>query len=355
MAPGRRIAGRRGFRRSTIVDSRPIDDGPPSSMCRILPPRPALTWRAVVGLTYPKGLALGAASGTPASRINFRNRGCAGIRTATLGNPAVASVGTAPVFGRTMVRGPGQNRFASLSARGIRQRHAAEVAQGCYVDDQGVVGRPVPWPRISSGRHPCSWHRPPGHRPSPVGTATRPPARRTPGEGNSQVAGECPDRSGLFGPWSGSRKNGQQKGRSLFELRQLCGLRALCSLREQHVARVLDRARDGPLVLRAKTCVLAGQDLARVCDEADPCRRIREGNLRGGGGVCCLVSAVLMTCVKSGRGIVEPATALSMRQFWPPGAGHRAPYIVRKSPCLNGKMGLPRRWELTRSSSSATV
>jgi hypothetical protein len=48
--------------------------------------------------------------------MSLRKRGWDGIRTATLGRPAVASPGTASVFGSTIVSGPGQNLRASRSA-----------------------------------------------------------------------------------------------------------------------------------------------------------------------------------------------------------------------------------------------
>src|ERR1019366_4085525 len=47
------------------------------------------------------------------------------------------------------------------------------------------------------------------------------------------------------------------------------------------------------------------------------------GSVKGicaGVGVCCLVSVVLMTCVKRGRGSVESGPALSTQQFWSPEA-----------------------------------
>ena len=70
----------------------------------------------------------------------------------------------------------------------------------------------------------------------------------------------------------------------------IVGSASLRLLRQQHVARVLDRTRNGPLVLGAQARVFAGQDLARVRDEAHPGRGIRERNLRGCG--CLLLGFV---------------------------------------------------------------
>src|ERR1700679_2581542 len=91
-------------------------------------------------------------------------------------------------------------------------------------------------------------------------------------------------------------------------------------LRQQHVARVLDRARDGPLVLRAQARVLAGQDLARVRDETHPGRGIRERNL---GGCGCLYLGLVGAHGVLGREIVDFAGGLSTRQFLATGPAYR--------------------------------
>src|SRR5580692_5098624 len=80
-----------------------------------------------------------------------------------------------------------------------------------------------------------------------------------------------------------------KKRPELFGLRRLMLLASVGSLRQQHVARVLDRARDGALVLCAEARVLAGQDLARVGHKTDPGLRIREGDLRGCGSLLLLL------------------------------------------------------------------
>ena len=63
----------------------------------------------------PNRFALGAATGTPASRISSRATGCAGERTPTSGRPAVTASGTAAVLGSSSVSGPGQNASISFA------------------------------------------------------------------------------------------------------------------------------------------------------------------------------------------------------------------------------------------------
>src|SRR5215468_8300690 len=73
---------------------------------------------AVVGLTCVKRLALGAAIGDPVARISARAIGWLGIRMATVGKPAVMSLGTHGFAGRINVSGPGQKASVSLYAIG---------------------------------------------------------------------------------------------------------------------------------------------------------------------------------------------------------------------------------------------
>ena len=68
------------------------------------------------GADVAKVLALGAATGTPARRINSSATGCAGMRTPTSGRPAVTASGTALVRGSSRVSGPGQKACISLRA-----------------------------------------------------------------------------------------------------------------------------------------------------------------------------------------------------------------------------------------------
>ncbi len=69
---------------------------------------PSGKWAAAVGESSVKRLALGAAMGTPAARINSSARGCAGMRSPTVGNPAVTISGMDGCLGTTRVNGPGQ-------------------------------------------------------------------------------------------------------------------------------------------------------------------------------------------------------------------------------------------------------
>src|SRR5271165_5586481 len=90
------------------------------------------------------------------------------------------------------------------------------------------------------------------------------------------------------------------------------------SLREQHVARVLDRARDGALVLRAEPGVLAGQYLARVGDKADPGLRVRERDLRRRWRLLLLFGG---GHVVGGGWIVRAGGRLSTPRWRAPGGG----------------------------------
>jgi len=60
--------------------------------------------------------ALGAATGILAAESSAYATGCAGTRMATVGSPAVTLSGTALVYGKTNVSGPGQNSRANNSA-----------------------------------------------------------------------------------------------------------------------------------------------------------------------------------------------------------------------------------------------
>ena len=88
MPPGRRRTGCFPVR-SRMVDSTPRLQGPPSTRPLILPSMSSMTSWAVVQLGRPDTLALGAAMGTPASRIIARATGWLGHRTATVSSPAV--------------------------------------------------------------------------------------------------------------------------------------------------------------------------------------------------------------------------------------------------------------------------
>jgi hypothetical protein len=71
----------------------PVHRRPRIHTASIRPSRSSSTCAAVVGLVCPKRFALGAATGTPALRINSSATGCAGIRTPTSGRPAVTTSG----------------------------------------------------------------------------------------------------------------------------------------------------------------------------------------------------------------------------------------------------------------------
>ena len=97
-----------------MVDSTPTVQGPPSTTPSILPSISSSTSWAVVQLGRPEVLALGAATGMPASRMMARVTGWLGQRMATVSSPAVITEGTTSVrHFKIIVRGPGQNFRAS--------------------------------------------------------------------------------------------------------------------------------------------------------------------------------------------------------------------------------------------------
>ena len=115
IAPGRSSAGTLPVR-STMVDSSPTATAPPSRIMSIFPPRSSATWRAEVGLGRPEVFAEGAAIGSPAARIRALAFGSSGSRIATVSSPPLVSRGTASLFGKIMVSGPGQKAAASRRA-----------------------------------------------------------------------------------------------------------------------------------------------------------------------------------------------------------------------------------------------
>ena len=80
----------------------------------MLPPSSFSTAEAEVGLMWPNLLALGAATGLPKALATPRIAGWALTRTATVGNPLVTMSGIISAFGKTMVKGPGQNLDARV-------------------------------------------------------------------------------------------------------------------------------------------------------------------------------------------------------------------------------------------------
>jgi hypothetical protein len=91
--------------------------GPPSRIRSIRPWRSSQTCLAMVGLGRPNLFAEGAAMGTALSSMSLLATGWLGMRTATVSNPPVVTVGTLSVLGKTSVSGPGQNLSIRSQAR----------------------------------------------------------------------------------------------------------------------------------------------------------------------------------------------------------------------------------------------
>ena len=72
-----------------MVDSTPMPTWPPSRIISIFPSMSSITCSARVGLGRPEVLALGAATGIPASFMSRFATGSDGIRTATVSSPPV--------------------------------------------------------------------------------------------------------------------------------------------------------------------------------------------------------------------------------------------------------------------------
>src|ERR1041385_1544526 len=152
MRPGRRSTGA-APERSTMVDSMPTSVGPPSSTRSTSPPRSAYTCAEVVGETWPKRFAEGAATPPPNCSSKFRATGCDGRRMPTVSWPPVTKSFAFCERRRTRVSGPGQN-FAP------RRRAEAGVSR--------VQEKASPPPRRSTRRRPIrrrsQWERLPGRR-----------------------------------------------------------------------------------------------------------------------------------------------------------------------------------------------
>ena len=119
ICPGRKMVGAPRLQ-STMVDSMPTTQSPPSSMGTAAPNSSA-TCAAQVGLTRPKRLALGAARpSTPRSAQVCSSAsacGCAGIRRPMLLCPPAAAAATSGRRGKISVKGPGQNCCISACAK----------------------------------------------------------------------------------------------------------------------------------------------------------------------------------------------------------------------------------------------
>ncbi len=92
-----------------MVDSTPHSHGPPSITNSTNSPSPLEQCAALVGLMYFERFALGAASGNGQRLSSSRATGWDGIRTATVGRPAVTQSGICSPLGKTNVRGPGHH------------------------------------------------------------------------------------------------------------------------------------------------------------------------------------------------------------------------------------------------------
>ena len=118
MPPGRSSTGSPSVN-ATIVLSMPTSHAPPSRIIATASPRSSATCCAVVGETWPKRLADGAAMPSPPSAANAASNACAtgcdGMRRPTLSWPPVMASSTCAARGRISVSGPGQNAAASAA------------------------------------------------------------------------------------------------------------------------------------------------------------------------------------------------------------------------------------------------
>ena len=133
MPPGRNTEGGSTVR-STMVDSTPIVHGPPSRTRSTSSPRSARTCSAVVGLTWPKRLAEGAAMPPPNASSTASVNGWAGTRRAMVSRPPATVGSTSGRRCSTMVSGPGQHAAARASAAGgtaVAQRARAVPEATC--------------------------------------------------------------------------------------------------------------------------------------------------------------------------------------------------------------------------------
>ena len=120
----------------------PTVQAPPSRMKSTRSPKLSRTCSAVVGESWVKRLALGAATGTCAASISASATGCDGMRSPTVGRPAVTRSGTAGCFRNTSVSGPGQKRWASSSARcGHSATTCRAISRAADVHDDGTALR----------------------------------------------------------------------------------------------------------------------------------------------------------------------------------------------------------------------
>ncbi len=131
---------------STIVDSTPMRHAPPSSThATSVPPSSASTSAAVVGLTRPKRLADGAATGKAHRSSRARATGWSGTRSPTVSRPPVVAGDSCGARRNTNVSGPGQNASArrrASSPTSSAQRSSSD-ASARWAINGWPVGRPL--------------------------------------------------------------------------------------------------------------------------------------------------------------------------------------------------------------------
>ncbi len=193
--PGRSSTGA-PREQSTMVDSMPTSQAPPSSTSSASP-NSAATCAAVVGLTRPKRLALGAASPcTPRAAQAASSAcatGCAGQRRPTVGWPPAAASAMPGRRGRISVNGPGQK--ASISRPAKAGTSAAKRATPAWLATWTIsgwsAGRPLAakMPRTAASL-PASAARP---YTVSVGNPTSSPAASA-SAARAMASGEAPSR-----------------------------------------------------------------------------------------------------------------------------------------------------------------
>ena len=180
----------------STVDSMPTVVRPPSSIIATRSPRASRTCCAVVGDNSPNRLALGAATGRPASWINAKAMALFGIRTPTVSNPAVNRSGTCGCFGKTNVSGPGQKDRARHSAHSGHSRTSVRAIsiESTWTIRGWTAGGPWQHRFFLSPQYRARWRpartpsrseRPPVPRRESAQRRGAVPARRSPQSGRS--------------------------------------------------------------------------------------------------------------------------------------------------------------------------
>mmetsp|Transcript_1963 Transcript_1963/g.5485 ORF Transcript_1963/g.5485 Transcript_1963/m.5485 type:complete len:204 (-) Transcript_1963:142-753(-) len=173
-------------------------------------PRSSSTCCAVVGDTWPKRLADGAATGTLALAKSSHATAWSGQRTPTKPVPALTARGSEGAARATMVRGPGQKAVARCSTAAREASSSAKRSphwrgEGTWTMRGSVRGRPFTR-KMSSTASSLNALAPRPYTVS-VGKATRRPSRRsapaavmpeglglkTRARGTAPVTGPAPD------------------------------------------------------------------------------------------------------------------------------------------------------------------